>query len=256
MTTEQTNNIKTLVNSFRKFGITNQNLQAGILATISKESNFIPKSENLDYTAADIKRVWPNTPSADIPGITHNPAALGDYKYGGKGGNSATEGYTYRGRGFNQITFKDEYKKFGDLIGVDLVSNPDKLNDPQVAADAAAAFFSQELKDGAKKGSFEKFGVTDPNTVNDTLTATKIAVQINAGLGTNFNNGVVQEGYDKAKSVVDSLFASLGAEGAAGLATATAISATAIKKIKRHPLPAILVSLGIMGLIVGLIIKK
>ncbi len=206
MNQTQLDNIKLITAGMERFGITNKNIQAGILATISKESNFVPQSENLNYSAANIKRVWPQTSAADITRLANNPVALGDFKYGGKGGNAPNEGYKYRGRGFNQITFKDSYRKIGNAIGVDLVSNPDLLNDPKVAALSVGAFFAPELIAGDKAGSFKKFGVTDSSSVNDTTTATKIAVQINAGRGTNFNNGVVQEGYNKAKGVVDSLY--------------------------------------------------
>lgn len=241
MTQEQTNNIKLITNSLTKFGITNPNIQAGILATISKESEFVPQSENLNYSAANIKRVWANTPDADIPKITNNPEALGNYKYGLKGGNASNEGYKYRGRGFNQITFKDTYKKFGDIIGVDLVSNPDLLNTPQVAADAAAAFFAGELKAGIKANSFKKFGVTDLNLVKDTTTATKIAIQINAGRRTNFNNPVVQEGYNKAIGVVDSLLAMLDTQ---------ATNLTAIAKFtKKNWIPITITVVGLTGLL-------
>jgi len=206
MTSEQLKNIQLITDSLNKFGVTNKAVQAGILATISKESNFVPQSENLNYSVANIKRVWPQTSDADSARLASNPIALGDFKYGGKGGNASNEGYKYRGRGFNQITFKSEYDKFGKLIGRDLVNNPDSLNDPHVAADAAAAFFATELNAGLKAGSFKKFGVSDINSIKDTTTATKVAVQINAGRGTNFNNGVVQEGYNKAHGVVDSLY--------------------------------------------------
>lgn len=239
----QSEAIKQIVDSLNKFGITNQHLQAGILATISKESNFVPQSENLKYSVANIKRVWPQTPDADAQRLANNPEALGNYKYGGKNGNGANEGYKYRGRGYNQITFKGNYKKFGDAIGVDLVSNPDLLNDPKVAADAAAAFFASELKAGIKAGSFSKFGVTDLNAVNDTTTATKVAIQINAGRGTNFNNGVVQEGYKKATSIVDSLYESIKTG-----ATATVAAA------KKHPYITIAVVAG-MGIALFVLLK-
>ncbi len=243
MTSEQLNNINLITASLNKFGITNPNIQAGILATISKESNFIPQSENLNYSVANIKRVWPQTPDAKAVGLAKNPVALGDYKYGGKGGNAANEGYKYRGRGFNQITFKSTYKKIGDAIGVDLVSNPDALNQPKVAADAVAAFFAPELKAGINAGSFKKFGVTDLSQVNDTLTATKVAIQINAGRGTNFNNGVVQEGFNKAKGVVDSLYSIIK-----GGATST------VAEVKKKPLLTALVLAG-MVIAVVLIVK-
>lgn len=231
MTQQQLDNIKLLTDSLNKFGVTNPNLQAGWLATVSKESNFIPQSENLNYSYDNIKRVWPKTSDADATRLAKNPVALGDFKYGGKGGNAANEGYKYRGRGFNQLTFKANYSNIGKAIGVDLVSNPDLLNDPKIAADASAAFFAGELKAGDKAGSFKKFGVSDTTAVNDTLTATKIAIQINAGRGTSFDNGVVQEGYNKAKGVVDSLYE-----------TIKGYAATGVAEVKKKPLITIAVT--------------
>jgi predicted chitinase len=67
-----------------------------------------------------------------------------NYVYGPKGagpGLSNTQpgdGYKYRGRGFNQITGRGNYKAYG------LESNPDKMNDVEGAADAAIAFLAKE----------------------------------------------------------------------------------------------------------------
>lgn len=237
-------NIKLIVDSLNKYGITNQQLQAGILATISKESNFVPQSENLNYSYANIKRVWPDTPDAKAKSLANNPVALGNYKYGGKYGNSPTEGYTYRGRGFNQITFKNTYKEIGKIIGQDLVGNPDLLNDPSIAADAAAAYYRIGLMQGNKLGAFSKFGVTDYNAVKDTLTATKVAIQVNAGLKTNFNNGVVQEGFNKAKAIVDSLYEKIKSYASSGVTAS-------IDAVKKKPLLTVLV---ITGMAVALIL--
>ena len=38
------------------------------------------------------------------------------------------------GRGFVQLTWQRNYKKFGDLLGIDLVSDPDKVLEPQIGA--------------------------------------------------------------------------------------------------------------------------
>jgi len=51
-----------------------------------------------------------------------------------RNGNTAQgDGYKYRGRGFVQITWKNNYKKLGDVLGYDLVSDPDKALHPSVA---------------------------------------------------------------------------------------------------------------------------
>ena len=207
----QVDNIKLIIASANKYGITNPNLQAALLATISKESQFIPQSENLNYSKKAILRTWSKTDDSVAEELAHNPERLGNYMYGGKSneikryGNAPDEGYLYRGRGFNQITFKDNYKRYGDLLKIDLVGNPDKLNDPQVAADAAALFFKDQLKSGEQLGAFKKFGVIDTNKITDTTTATKVFIQMNGGLNTPFENNVLQEGYKQAILVVDDL---------------------------------------------------
>jgi len=43
------------------------------------------------------------------------------------------DGYLYRGRGFLQVTGRENYRKFSDLIMVDLISNPDKALDPTIS---------------------------------------------------------------------------------------------------------------------------
>jgi predicted chitinase len=63
--------------------------------------------------------------------------------YGGMFGNSKTEGYKYRGRGFNGLTFKGNYEKYGTCIGRELVSNPEVVNDVDIAAEVAVSFFTK-----------------------------------------------------------------------------------------------------------------
>lgn len=49
-------------------------------------------------------------------------------------GNTARgDGYKYRGRGFVQITWKNNYRKLGDALGYDLLNNPDQALNPVVA---------------------------------------------------------------------------------------------------------------------------
>ena len=64
--------------------------------------------------------------------------------YGGKFGNTApNDGSKYVGRGFNQITFKGNYEKYGKIAGIDLVNNPSSLENPQIAADVAIKFLTK-----------------------------------------------------------------------------------------------------------------
>jgi len=50
------------------------------------------------------------------------------------GNTCAGDGPKYCGRGYVQLTWKNNYKRAGDECGVDLVANPDKAMDPEIAA--------------------------------------------------------------------------------------------------------------------------
>ena len=41
--------------------------------------------------------------------------------------------YPYIGRGYVQLTWSSNYKKFGDKLGIDLLGNPKLANDPETA---------------------------------------------------------------------------------------------------------------------------
>jgi hypothetical protein len=49
------------------------------------------------------------------------------------GNTSQGDGYEYRGRGFIQISWKNNYKKLGYTLGYDLINYPDQLLDPLIA---------------------------------------------------------------------------------------------------------------------------
>lgn len=50
------------------------------------------------------------------------------------GNTSPGDGPKYCGRGYVQLTWKNNYKLAGDKLGVDLVANPDKAMEPSIAA--------------------------------------------------------------------------------------------------------------------------
>ena len=68
-----------------------------------------------------------------------------NFVYNGRiGNNNQSDGSKYVGRGFNQLTGKSNYRKHGDAIGVDLVSNPDVMLDDDVAAEVAVRFLTKK----------------------------------------------------------------------------------------------------------------
>src|SRR5262249_59072227 len=57
------------------------------------------------------------------------------------GNTQPGDGFRYRGRGPIQITGRANYEKYGDLLGVDLVGNPDLAATPQFAFSTAGLFW-------------------------------------------------------------------------------------------------------------------
>jgi predicted chitinase len=141
-------------------GITNKYAQVALLANIKKESNFQPKSENLSYggTSNDrIRKIFTKRAAkysdAELDVIKKDPYKMGELMYGkdtkigqSMGNTEEGDGFKYRGRGFIQLTGKNNYAFYGKKVGADLVSNPDLANDPTVAAKIASAYVMTALK--------------------------------------------------------------------------------------------------------------
>lgn len=134
-----------IIDALKQVGITSTKAHANILATVKAESNFKVKSENLNYSSAD--RIQAVFGKRRIPSLefaqqfVKNPEALANHVYKTTDGNSEPgDGWKYRGRGFIQHTGKNQYAALSKFTGIDLIKNPDALNDPSVAAKAIAWF--------------------------------------------------------------------------------------------------------------------
>jgi putative chitinase len=68
------------------------------------------------------------------------------------GNVQAGDGFRFRGRGLIQTTGRDNYQRTGDALGVDLIAEPERLAEPELAARSAAWFWQShglnELADG------------------------------------------------------------------------------------------------------------
>lgn len=161
-TSKQGEQVKSiLLRDMPKFGITTPNQQAALLGNIEHESNFMPVSENLNYRAETMVRLWPNRfkTIADAQAVaSKGPQGIANSIYGNRMGNTdPNDGWDYRGRGPIQITGKSNYARIGKMIGKDIVENPDKvITDPQTAADTAMAYWKMnpKLGENADAGNF------------------------------------------------------------------------------------------------------
>jgi putative chitinase len=69
---------------------------------------------------------------------------IANHVYGGRMGNTEPgDGWRYRGRGFFQITGKDNYRAYSEVSGLDLLADPDALiRDLKLSIKVAAAFWN------------------------------------------------------------------------------------------------------------------
>jgi len=157
-----------------KFGINTPLRLAHFLAQCGHESGgFRLTQENLNYSAKGLngifKKYFP-TEAAAAP-YNRNPQKIANKVYSNRMGNgteASGDGYKFRGRGYIQLTGKDNYTAFGKSIGVDMTVNPD-LVASQYALLSAAWFFT---KNGLHKMADE--GATD-------AVVTKITKRVNGG---------------------------------------------------------------------------
>ena len=222
-----------------KYGITNPYLRAGILAVVAKESAFTPIAEGYRYTIPRLRVVFSterlqNKSNNDLikllkvqpanAGYGLKPAdqgratdgvALFNLVYGGTwgarnlGNTQAGDGYKYRGRGFNQNTGRGNYTMLTKKSGIDLVSNPDKMNDPAVAAEALAIYFANGLAAG-KNTIKETYGVSDQSKIDTLRKGNDIAYHINAGIGKKNIAADTTGGYQQTLDSMSSYLKSLG----------------------------------------------
>lgn len=133
-----------------RFEINTPVRMAAFLAQVAHESAETTRlTEGLSYSHAErLCAVWPKrfpTPLAAAPYVK-NSEGLANLVYANRAGNgdaASGDGYRYRGRGLFQLTFKDNYRMAGDALGLSLVSEPDSVTTPQVAALTAAHYWQR-----------------------------------------------------------------------------------------------------------------
>ena len=156
-----------------KFNITNNLRLAHFLAQCGHESGgFKAVSENVNYSAAGLKGIFGKYfPGNLAESYARNPQKIASRVYGGRMGNgpeSTGDGYKYRGRGYIQLTGKQNYTNFAKFIGEDTVNNPDLVATKYPLASAAFFFDSNKLWSICDKGA-------------DNATITAVTKRVNGG---------------------------------------------------------------------------
>ncbi|HRZ96045.1 MAG TPA: glycoside hydrolase family 19 protein [Paludibacter sp.] len=104
---------------------------AHFLGQCSHESNnFRVKEENLNYSAKGLRNTFGKyfKTNAEAEKYARKPQAIANKVYANRMGNDdekSGDGWKYRGRGYIQLTGKNNYAAFSKFIGEDCVKNPD-----------------------------------------------------------------------------------------------------------------------------------
>lgn len=114
--------------------------RAAIMAQVATESGgFRVLSENLNYRAGTLTKLWPRRfPAGDAQEVAAGgPVRVAERVYSSRMGNGpegSGDAWNYRGRGFIQLTGKNNYQRFG------YASDPEALTTPETAAESALKY--------------------------------------------------------------------------------------------------------------------
>jgi len=143
-----------------KFNITNVLRLAHFLAQAGHESGqFKATSENLNYSSKGLLGIFPKyfTPAL-AESYARQPEKIANRVYGGRMGNGVEttgEGFKFRGRGYIQLTGKDNYTQFDKTVPEDILVNPDLVSTKYALASAAWFFNKNSLWAICDKGADE-----------------------------------------------------------------------------------------------------
>jgi len=157
-----------------KFNITNHLRLAHFLSQCAHESgNFKLLTENLNYSADGLLKIFPKyfKDKATADAYARKPEKIASRVYANRMGNgdeASGEGFKFRGRGYIQLTGKDNYKQFADFIGEDVVANPD-LVATKYPLTSAAFFFNKNAL----------WTICDKGDTNDVVTL--VTKRVNGG---------------------------------------------------------------------------
>jgi len=133
---------------FDKNGINTPLRIAHFLAQVEHESGLKPISENLNYSAEGLLKTFPKYFRTEVAlEYQRQPQKIANRVYANRMGNGSEqsgEGWKYRGRGFIQITGKENYFKLSNDTDIDFLHNPDLLLTEANSVISALWFWNQK----------------------------------------------------------------------------------------------------------------
>ena len=151
--------ISQLPDTIAKFELNTPLRLAHFLAQAGHESGgFKVLNENLNYSAKGLlgifKKYFPTEAKANQ--YQRKPEKIANLVYGNRMGNgpeASGEGYKFRGRGYIQLTGKDNYKAFRNVTHEDVVAYPDLVSTKYPLYSAAWFFHKNGLHKIADEGA-------------------------------------------------------------------------------------------------------
>jgi|TARA_R110002126_G_scaffold93772_3_gene221987 putative chitinase len=141
-----------------KFGIDGPLRLSHFLSQCAHESgNFKFVKENLNYSADGLRKIFPKYfPTIELANkYARQPEKIANKVYGGRMGNgdeASGDGFKFRGRGYIQLTGKDNYAAFDKFVDDDIMANPDLVATKYPLTSAAFFFHKNKLWDVCDKG--------------------------------------------------------------------------------------------------------
>lgn len=150
-----------LMGDATRAGITSSREMANFMAQVGHESGGLTKLEESfrytrDIAQIPVKSAWREgadaLEAARKEALQGRPEALAELMYGGRMGNDEPgDGYKYRGRGYMQLTGKDNYREAGEALGLDLVNHPDLASKPEYASKIAVWYWQNHVPEAARE---------------------------------------------------------------------------------------------------------
>jgi predicted chitinase len=177
-------NINAIIKACQAAGYSNNGI-AAFLAIAGVESGFTPTAERVGWSAkfllANFRRVRARGEPFARQLVAAGGIAQANFIYGSKdkGGNNVCDiitttpldGYKFRGHSFVQITGRDAYAKIGKALGVDLLSNPEKVNSSvEFSAKCCIEFYKYKGVKSSQLVGDNAIAILIKQTGNDTST--------------------------------------------------------------------------------------
>ena len=164
--------IAQLPDTIAKFELNTPLRLAHFLAQAGHESGgFKAVNENLNYGAKGLltifKKYFPT--EAKAKEYERKPEKIANLVYGARMGNGAEatgEGYKFRGRGYIQLTGKDNYKAFDAVVAENILEQPDLVATKYPLLSAAWFFHKNGLHKIADGGATDAVVTSVTKRVN------------------------------------------------------------------------------------------